>query len=160
VSFSVSDVRKAIGLAVILAWVAAPALSQAAPASPVHWTFSSRKINAATYELHMTATIDSGWHIYSLASEPDDAVPTSFQFAKNPTAAVSGAVKEVGRVIKADDTGRGYKVPYYEDKVDFVQLVSRRGNAPTTMKGTVVFMAVGAKTALPPKQMEFAIPLN
>ena len=46
--------------------------------SPVSWTFSSKKIADKTFELHLTADIQSGWHLYS-QEQPEDAIaiPTS-----------------------------------------------------------------------------------
>ena len=37
------------------------------------------------YEIHMTATIQSGWHLYS-QTQPEDAIakPTGFTFNNNP----------------------------------------------------------------------------
>ena len=39
--------------------------------SPVSWTFTAKKLGVKTYEVHMTATIQNGWHIYS-QNQPED----------------------------------------------------------------------------------------
>ena len=53
--------------------------------NPVSWTFSAKKIDDKTYEVHMTANIQSGWHLYS-QNQPDDAIaiPTGFTINNNP----------------------------------------------------------------------------
>ncbi len=33
--------------------------------NPVDWTVTSKKINDKVYEVHLIATINKGWHIYS-----------------------------------------------------------------------------------------------
>jgi thiol:disulfide interchange protein DsbD len=33
--------------------------------NPVQWNFSSKKIDSNTYEVHLTASIEGNWHIYS-----------------------------------------------------------------------------------------------
>ncbi len=35
--------------------------------NPVTWTFNTVKTGDRTYEIHMKATIQSGWHLYSQA---------------------------------------------------------------------------------------------
>ncbi len=49
--------------------------------NPVSWAFSSKKIADKTYEIHLTASMQSGWHLYS-QTQPDDAIaiPTGFKF--------------------------------------------------------------------------------
>jgi hypothetical protein len=33
--------------------------------NPVTWSFSAKKLDDKTYEVHMTANIQSGWHVFS-----------------------------------------------------------------------------------------------
>ena len=37
-------------------------VSNAQIADPVKWTFTSKKIDAKTYEIHLSANIQTGWH--------------------------------------------------------------------------------------------------
>ena len=48
--------------------------------NPVSWSFTSKKITDKTYEVHLTATMQSGWHLYSQV-QPEDAIaiPTGFK---------------------------------------------------------------------------------
>jgi thiol:disulfide interchange protein DsbD len=52
--------------------------------SPVSWTFTAKKTADKTFEVHMTATIQKSWHLYS-QNQPEDAVanPTSFTYCKS-----------------------------------------------------------------------------
>ena len=72
-----------------------------AQVNPVSWTFSSKKIDDKTYELHMTASIQDGWHLYSQV-QPEDAIaiPTGFKINNNPLVQLDGKVKEIGKMEK------------------------------------------------------------
>ena len=51
------------------------AIGNAQVLNPVLWSFSSKKIADKTYEVHLTATIQKGWHMYS-QHQPADASET------------------------------------------------------------------------------------
>ena len=62
--------------------------------NPVSWSFSAKKITDKTYEVHLTATMQSGWHLYSQV-QPDDAIaiPTDFKINNNPLLSLEGKIK-------------------------------------------------------------------
>ena len=72
--------------------------------NPVSWTFSSKKIDDKTFEIHMTATMQKGWHLYS-QKQPEDAIanPTTFSITANPLIKLDGGIKEVGKMEKFKD---------------------------------------------------------
>ena len=72
--------------------------------NPVTWTFSSKKIADKTYEVHIKAAIQPGWHLYS-QTQPEDAVamPTTFVLNPNPLFSLDGKIKEVGKMEKFTD---------------------------------------------------------
>jgi thiol:disulfide interchange protein DsbD len=135
---------------------ALPVLASAQIENPVKWSFVSKKINEKTYELHMTATIDPGWHLYAQEAG-EGPVPTSFKFSKNPLVAANGRVKEDGKLHKAFDKNFDSELKYYENQVNFVQTVTIKGKAATKVKGSVEFMVCDDHQCLPPKEIEFAI---
>ena len=100
--------------------------------SPVSWSFNSKKVSEKTYEVHLTANIQSGWHLYS-QDQPSDAIaiPTSVTIAHQ-----------------------------YSNKVDFVQLVKIKSNAKTNVSGSVEFQTCDDKKCLPPKTVNFNIALK
>jgi thiol:disulfide interchange protein DsbD len=67
--------------------------------NPVSWTFSSKKLPNGNYEIHMTATLEKGWHIYS-QDQPEDAIamPTTFTITSNPLIEMEGKIKEFGKL--------------------------------------------------------------
>ena len=129
--------------------------------SPVSWAFSSKKIGENVYELHLIATIQSGWHLYS-QSQPADAIaqPTNFTFNKNPLLSFDGSVKEVGKLEKFRDATLDISANQYSNKVVFVQKVKVRGKAKTSAAGKLEFQTCDDKKCLPPKTVNFSIALG
>lgn len=80
-----------------------------------------KKIADKTYEVHLTATLNGDWHIYSQNVGVDGPIPTTFTFTKNPLLAFDGKPGEVGKMVKKNEEVWGGEVRYYENKVDFVQ---------------------------------------
>lgn len=70
---------------------------------PTTWTFSATKSTAKVGEvisLDLTATVQTGYHIYSSESNPkiDGPLPTVFSFTPNKTYELVGKVKPVSKV--------------------------------------------------------------
>jgi Disulphide bond corrector protein DsbC len=128
--------------------------------NPVKWTFTAKKITADTYELHMTATITSKWHIYSQDIPDGGVIPTSFTFDKNPLIKTDGAVTEVGKMEKVYDKNFKMNLKFYSNKVDFVQKIKLKSNINTVTKGKINFMVCNDERCLPAKDVTFAIKIN
>jgi hypothetical protein len=128
--------------------------------SPVSWSFSSKKISDKEYELQMTATIQQGWHLYS-QTQPSDAIaiPTSFNFNKNPLLDFDGKVKEVGKLQKYHDEKLGVSANQYSNKVVFVQRIKMKGKAKTNVSGKLEFQTCNDQKCLPPKTIDLSIAL-
>lgn len=135
------------------------AIAAKAQVNPVSWTFTSKKVSDKIYELHITATIRSGWHLYSQI-QPEDAIPdpTKIVFNKNPLVSLDGKIKEEGNMEKFNDPrlGSAYQ---YSSKVDFVQTVKLKANAKTKVSGSVKFQTCDDEKCLPPKTVLFSIAL-
>jgi len=129
--------------------------------NPVGWTFSSKKVGNNLYELHLTANIQPGWHLYA-QNQPEDAIaiPTTFTFSKNPLLDLNGNVKEVGKLEKYKDDKLGISAHQYSDKVDFVQVVKVKGAVKTNVNGKLEYQTCDDKKCLPPKSVNFSIALK
>lgn len=129
--------------------------------NPVSWAFTSKKISENIYEIHMTATIQPGWHLYA-QTQPEDAIaqPTSFVFNKNPFLQIDGKVKEVGKLEKYKDDVLDVSAYQYSNKVNFVQVVKLKGKAKTAVTGKLEFQTCDDKKCLPPKTVPFTIALK
>lgn len=126
----------------------------------VDWKFDSKKIADKKYEVRMIATIRSPWHIYSTTQAEGGPVPTKITFAKNPLAAPDGKVKEEGKMVTHYEEVFNLDTKYFNNKVEFVQVVNVKNAAKTTLNGTIDFMTCNDKECLPPKSIPFSIALK
>ena len=133
---------------------------QAQIKNPVKWTFSAKKISDKTYELHMTASIDPGWHIYTIDHNADIGVATSVTVNQNPLGTISGKLKANGKPVLMKDPSTGDKIKFYEKSVDLVQIVTLKAPVKTNFTGSVEFMSCDDKQCLPPASKQFSIALQ
>jgi thiol:disulfide interchange protein DsbD len=145
----------------LLVMVSALAFGAKAQLNPVLWSFSAQKTGEKTYEIHMKATIQPGWHLYS-QSQPKDAIamPTSFTINRNPLFEKDGKIREMGNLEKINDETLGVTNHQYSSTVDFVQKVKVKGNAKTNFTGNVEFQTCDDKKCLPPKKVNFNIAIK
>lgn len=129
--------------------------------NPISWTFSAKKISDKQYEVHMTANIQPGWHLYS-QTQPDDAIaiPTGFSINNNPLLKLDGKIKEVGSMQKFRDEKLDISANQYAGKVDFVQIVKLKTNAKTNLTGKVEYQTCNDERCLPPKTVNFSIAIK
>ncbi|MCW3118009.1 MAG: hypothetical protein JWM28_2091 [Chitinophagaceae bacterium] len=127
---------------------------------PVKWTFSAKKIADKTYEIHMTAKITDGWHVYSQTTPDGGPVKTSVDFVKNPLVTLQGIIKEIGKMDEHFEELFKVPVKQYSDKVDFIQKVVLKANIKTTLNGSVNFMTCNDQKCMPPASLNFSIALK
>lgn len=144
-----------------LALLFSVAVAQAQVPNPVSWTFNSKKISDNVYEVKMTATIQNGWHLYA-QTQPKDAIaiPTTFQFTKNPLVQLDGGVKEAGKLEKFTDKELGVSANQYSKQVVFTQKVKLKGKAATNLSGNVTYQTCDDEKCLPPKTVTFNLALK
>lgn len=142
----------------LCAWLGTSAFAQIK--NPVKWACVAKKLNATTYEVHLTATVDAGWHIYSQTTPEGGPVKTSIAFSKNPLLTMDGNTKEVGKMEQKHEELFGVDVKQFSGKVDFVQTVKLKAAAKTAVVGSVEFMTCNDKECLPPKTEKFSVMLN
>lgn len=122
--------------------------------NPVTWTFSATKVADKTYEIHMKAVIQSGWHLYS-QTQPKNAIasPTKFVINPNPLFSKDGKIKEVGTMEVMNDKELGVSANQYSGTVDFVQKIKLKSSVATNFTGTVEFQTCDDKKCLPSKKI-------
>ena len=127
--------------------------------NPVKWTYTAKKIADKTYELHLTATIDGNWHMYSQDTGEGDQ-QTVISFTTNPLVSFDGKVKEVGKLEKSFDKNFNSVQKYYGKNVDFVQKVKIKSAIATVVKGSVSFMVCNDRQCLPPRDVPFTFNID
>ncbi len=128
---------------------------------PVRWTFSSKKLPNKTYELHFTASINMGWHLYGQGPGATGLEPTtSINFIKNPVIQIDGKVLEIGKPEQYYDKNFKSVLKYYTNTVDFVQKVKLNPAVATVVKGTASYVVCNDRACLPTKDVPFSIPVG
>jgi len=134
---------------------------QAQLLNPVSWSFTAVKTGDKTYEIHMKATIQEKWHLYSQV-QPENRIaePTTFTIQANPLFKLEGKIKELGRMEVMNDKDLGISANQYSQSVDFVQKIKLKANAKTNFSGTVAYQTCDDKKCLPLKTVRFNVALN
>lgn len=129
--------------------------------SPVKWSFTAKKVSNGVYDVHITASIQPGWHIYA-QEQPSDAIalPTAIEFTKNPLIVKQGDIKEVGHKEQFKDAELGITAFQYAEKVDFVQQVKLKVKGKTNLSGNVTYQACTNEKCLPPATTNFSVSLE
>src|SRR6187455_2134419 len=129
--------------------------------NPISWAFSSKKLTNGNYEIHMTATIGKGWHLFS-QTQPEDAIaiPTTFTITSNPIIEVIGKIKEDGKMEKFHDSQLDISANQYSKTVNFIQTINLKGNVKTSFSGNVEYQTCDDKKCLPQKTVNFKVALD
>jgi Disulphide bond corrector protein DsbC len=132
-------------------------LANAQSAKQVKWVYTVKKIADKTYEVSMSATVGSKYHIYSQDAGAEGPLPTTFNFTKNPLVSFEGKVKETGKLIKKNEEVWGGVVNYYENSVNFIQVVKLKSNIKTNIAGKVSFIVCNDRECLAPSDVDFSV---
>lgn len=123
--------------------------------NPVRFDYSAVKKGNNLYEVRIKTLLQPTWHIYSIKNPPGGAEPTAIKVKEGNRL---GTVKEKGKLKTVYDKEFQVTQNYYENTVDFVQLVKINSGA-TKITGNIVYMVCNDKQCLPPKDVEFSIKL-
>ncbi|MDY7396947.1 protein-disulfide reductase DsbD family protein [Aureibaculum sp. 2210JD6-5] len=131
---------------------------QAQIVDPIKWSTSVKKISDSDYELITTATIDSGWHLYSQTVPEDGPIPTTFTFKSDESYAKKGNTKEEeGHTVQ--DPVFDMEIKYFENKATFKQRVKILKPIDKII-GEVEFMVCDDTRCLPPTTVDLEFSLN
>ena len=121
---------------------------------PVKWSTSVEKISDIEYNLIATATIESGWHLYSQVVPEGGPIPTTFTFIDSKHySLVNKTQEEEGHEI--DDSVFEMRIKFFENKAEFKQRVIVL-NDINTIDAEVEFMVCDDEKCLPPNNIDLA----
>lgn len=123
--------------------------------NPVKLSYSAKKTAANQYELHIKASIDAKWHLYSTVNPDGGAEPTVLNFTAVEKV---GKLQEKGAMKTIFEKSFGVNQKYFESTVEFIQVVKVK---PGTKKvqGSIEYEVCNDKQCLPPKEVAFEISL-
>lgn len=126
--------------------------------NPVKWSYAAKKLSPTEAMLYIKATIDKGWHIYSVNQKDGGPQKTSFRFSVSKDYTLVGKIAEPKPIKKFEEVF-GMDVMHFENSVVFTQKVKLNAKS-TVVKGMVEFMACTNEQCLPPAEVEFNIPIQ
>jgi len=128
---------------------------------PVKWAYGEKKIGINTYEIHLRATMEDGWHVYAQKQPANSiSVPTSFKFKSEYNFILIGKPKELGKLITFNDPNSGLGAYEYSGTVDFVQMVRVTNPSVTSITGRLTYQACTDHKCLSSENVEFSIPVK
>ena len=126
---------------------------------PVTWETSVEKISDSEYDLISTATIDSGWHLYSQNVPEDGPIPTGFSYTTTSDfKTINDTSEEEGHTV--DDPVFEMKIKFFEDKAEFKQRIKVLNEELSVIEGEVEFMVCDDTKCLPPDLVSLVFNLN
>ena len=127
--------------------------------TPVRWSYGAKKVNDKEAVVFFKATIQPGWHIYSLDVKDGGPIKTSFEFTPSNLYTPTGKTTEPTPVTKYEKAF-SMNVSYFEKEVVFQQKISLKSAKAANVTGKLTYMTCNDKKCLPPEDVEFNIPLG
>lgn len=123
--------------------------------TPVTWSYAAKKVSKTEAIVYLKATIDNGWHIYSLNQKAGGPVKTTVTFEASKDYTKVGVTTEPKPIVKYEKVF-SMNVNYFEKQVIFQQKVKiPKGSA--AVKGKIEFMVCNDSKCLPPDEVSFSV---
>lgn len=95
---------------------------------PVTWIFETKKTGDKKYDLIFTATIDDGYHLYSVEKVEDGPLPTEFIFEDQNGFKLIGSAVEVTKPVKEFDDVFKLDIKFFNKTATFKQSIELTSN--------------------------------
>ncbi|MFC5044339.1 protein-disulfide reductase DsbD domain-containing protein [Aquimarina hainanensis] len=125
---------------------------------PVRRDTSIKKDSKNSYLLTAIATIQKGWHTYSLQVPKNGPLPTVFSFNKNNNYQCIGSITE-SKGHMAYDPVFDMVITYFENRAVFSQRVYTE-TPPKVITAEIEYMACNNKECLPPQYEDLTFYLS
>jgi len=127
--------------------------------NPVSWKTTVRMTSKSEGIITMTATMQSGWHIYNTTLvEGGSYKKTSIDLTESTGIKLVGAPKASAKAVTVDDKDFGL-ISYWDNKVTFVQKFKLTDKAKARVKGKINYMSCNDETCMPPKNELIDLPV-
>jgi DsbC/DsbD-like thiol-disulfide interchange protein len=127
--------------------------------TPVKWSYAAKKVSPTEAVVFLRATIQDGWHIYSLDVKDGGPIKTSFTFNPSKEYSLVGKTSEPVAITKYEKVF-SMDVSYFEKSVTFQQKIKLKSPNASVVKGKLEYMTCNDKKCLPPDDIDFSIPLG
>jgi len=127
--------------------------------APVKWAYGAKRISRTEAVVFLKATIQDGWHIYSLNLKDGGPIKTSFTFSPSNEYSLTGTTIEPTPVTRYEKSFT-MNVTYFEKSVIFQQKIKLKTASATVVKGKLEYMTCNDLKCLPPDDIDFSIPVG
>jgi thiol:disulfide interchange protein DsbD len=121
------------------------------------WNYTVEKISDKRLQVVLTATLDSGWHIYSSQMEDGGPQKTIVSVEPGKSFKVAEKTTEFGKLIEKYDSSFNITLRYYPQQAVFKKVIDVADTSAYTLKGNVSYMLCTDEVCLPPDEKEFSI---
>lgn len=128
-------------LLAIIVVIASSSFAKAQVEDPVSWSFKANKIDGKKYEITINASIEQGWHLYSISLPEGGPIPTTFKFTQTPDFKLNDKVKEITKSTKEKDEVFNLELSFFAKEATFSQVVELTNVESTTIEGTIEYQA-------------------
>ena len=119
--------------------------------APVSFKIEAKKVSATEYDIVFNATIDEGWHVYSITQTADGGPnPTVITLDKSADYELVGKTKE-SKPVEEDDKVFEMKVKYFLHKATFTQRIKVKTDKTFKVSGKYEYQTcTDVKCEFPP----------
>lgn len=127
--------------------------------APVKWSYASKRLSNTEAVVFLKATMQKGWHIYSMDVKDGGPIKTSFTFSPSKEYGLIGKTVEPKPVTRYEKAF-SMDVSYFENSVVFQQKVHLKSPKASVVKGKLEYMTCNDMKCLPPEDVDFSIPVG
>ncbi len=122
---------------------------------PVKFKYAVNPAGDNLYEAVLTATMESGWHIYSQDLPPDSGIPTEMNISGENIVPVGGTV-EVGKKHDEFSEAFGTQIVYYSNSAQFKRKFKLKDpSKPGNVIAEITYQTCDDRVCLAPNTLEF-----
>ncbi len=123
--------------------------------NPVKFKFDVKEVGDNQYEAVLSATMESGWHIYSRDLPPDTGIPTEYKVTGKNIELI-GKFQEVGKKKTEFSEAFGGTIVYYSNNADFKQKFKLKDpTKPGDVVAEITYQTCDDRVCLAPNTLEF-----
>lgn len=126
---------------------------------PIKWQFEAQQLSSNTFGLHFKASIEKGWHLYTMDLPDGGPIATSFHFEESANYSLDSLVCTTS-ATRTFDSSFNMEISYYSNQAEFTQYITTKTSGYSEIKGYIEFMSCNDETCTPPTEKEFSFTLT
>lgn len=124
---------------------------------PVQWTIKAQQLQDNKFDIQISATIEKGWHLYSINLPEGGPLPTTFTFQESKDYSLVGGIKELTKAKTEHDEVFDLDISFFDGKADFSQNLKLASDAATVQITVEYQVCLDDKCVFLEKDLQVAI---